>query len=59
MSGEVEIERRGSRIAVEIDGGTISTQSVEAHLLYAILQELRSVNGNLIDVENAVYKAAR
>lgn len=59
MSNGVEIKRAGFVISVQLDGASITTQSVEAHLLYAILEQLKDLNSNVIDVETAVEKAAR
>jgi len=53
----VSIEQDGSRVKVKFRGGdSVGSQSVESLLLFAMLQELKAINGNIIDVETAVDK---
>ena len=38
------------------NGGSIEAQSVEANLMFAILEKLDEIKNGLIDVENAVER---
>jgi hypothetical protein len=42
-------------MVVAENGGYIQSQSVEANLLYEILQKLEEIRCGLIDIETAVY----
>ena len=42
--------------AVDEDGGSIKTQSVEAHLMLAILNKLEEIRCGNIDIEDAIEK---
>lgn len=53
----IDIERnRHHRIKItDLDeGGSIESQSVEANLLYAILEKLEEIRCGVIDVENEI-----
>jgi len=56
---ELDIEKRDHmRIRVtDLDnGGSIETQTVEANLLYAILEKLEEIRCGVIDVENEINR---
>jgi hypothetical protein len=53
---EVKFERNSNLWvkAIASDGGSVETQSVEAHLMLAILEKLEEIRCGIIDVESAV-----
>ncbi len=56
----LDIEKRDHmriRITDLDNGGHIGTQSVEANLLYAILEKLEEIRCQGIDIENAVERS--
>ena len=51
--------KKGKNLHIKIegkDGGIIKSQSVEANILFAILEKLEEIRTGLIDVEIAVEK---
>ena len=58
MSENTEFKKDGLRItATGDDNGSICSQTVEALLLFSILEKLEEIRMGVIDVENEINKS--
>jgi hypothetical protein len=51
---KIEIDNHNNIKIISNNGGFIETQSVEAILMYKILQKLEEIRCGIIDVENEI-----
>ena len=58
MSHNIEIEKSANMRILVTDGvgGSIKSQTVEANILFAILEKLEEIRCGIIDVESAVER---